>query len=189
MNEILSDVRRAKDGKVLTIPFIHKKLSKYIFIGQRLYHLIGGAGGSGKSAWVDLNYAINPAIWMAKYGQQEDIKLKIILRSMERSKKHRIAKWVCMRLYIDHGILIDVPSLFGWGLKKNYISDELYEKIRGAVEQTEQLEDIIEVVDGIDHPTGIYTHLRKEALSKGTLFRYTDEDVFVKQRGSSISKA
>ncbi|MEX0595535.1 MAG: hypothetical protein WD512_03465, partial [Candidatus Paceibacterota bacterium] len=117
-----------------------------------------------------------PALWIKKYGEEQGIKLKIVLRSMERSKKHRMAKWVCMKLYLDHRILIDVPTLFGWGDKKNQISDEIYLKVKEATEFVESLEDIVEVVDGIENPTGIFYHLEKEALSKGKLYKYKKID-------------
>lgn len=189
MNEILKDVDRARKGDVISIPFGHNKLSRYIFLGQKLYHLIGGAGGSGKSAWVDLNYVIQPALWVLKYGKDYNIRLKIVLRSMERSKKHRMAKWVCMKLFIDHKILIDVPTLFGWGSKRSRIGDDLFNKIKQAIEDVEKLEDIVEVVDGIDNPTGIYLHLRNDALKKGTLYRYTEQGEFIKQRGTQTLRA
>ena len=168
---LLDDIQRARDGKIITIPFVHPKLKKYIFITRGVYHLIGGAGGSGKSAFIDYNYVLYPTFWY-KNIEQTDIKLKIILRSMERSKKHRIAKWVCMKLYQKHGILIDTNSLLGWGVEDNKITDDLFAKIKDCYEQIEQLEDVVEVIDGIDHPTSIFIHLKKEALSKGKLYQY-----------------
>lgn len=169
---LLDDIQRARKGEIVTVPFKHDKLSRYIFLGKGLYHLIGGAGGSGKSAWVDLNYVINPALWYNKIGQHEDISLKVILRSLERSKEKRKAKWVCMRMYLQHGILIDTASMLGWGQKKSRITDELYEKIKECYDWVNRLEDTVEIIDGIENPTGIYKQLKRYALTIGTLYYY-----------------
>lgn len=188
MSNLLDDINRARNGDIVTIPFIHPILKKYIFLGRDLYHLIGGAGGSGKSAWVDYNYAIFPTHWYKTQGYKEDIKLKVIIRSMERAKKHRIAKWVCMRMYQRFGVLIDTNSLLGWGSQKSKITDELFEQIKLCYQEIEALEDTIEVIDGIENPTGIYKQLVAEALGKGTLYRYeniNNREQLVKLRGTS----
>lgn len=186
MKNLLDQIQQVRSGNVTTIPFIHPTLNKYIFLGKRLYHLIGGAGGSGKSAWIDQNYAINPVLWMKKYGVNEDIKVNIVLRSLERSKELRKAKWVCMRLYLTKGILMDTASMLGWGEKKSRITDLLYEDIKEAYEWVTSLEEYIEIIDGAETPTGIYKHLRKVALSKGVLYQYKAEngdEVLYKYRG------
>lgn len=173
---LLDEIQRARRGEIITVPFKHEKLSRYIFLGKGLYHLIGGAGGSGKSAWVDLNYVINPALWYRNVGKDNGVSLKIILRSLERSKERRKAKWVCMRLYLEYGILIDTASLLGWGQKKSKITDELYALIKEAYQWVEQLEDVVEIVDGIENPTGIYKHFKEYALTIGTLYYYQKID-------------
>ena len=171
---LLSEIQRARKGEVITVPFKYDKLSRYIFLGRGLYHLIGGAGGSGKSAWTDLNYVLNPALWQKKIGQEQGVSIKIMLRSLERNKERRKAKWVCMKLFSTYGILIDTASLLGWGQKKSRISDELYEKIVESYDWVNSLEDIVEVVDGIEHPTGIYKHFQNYALSVGKLYYYKE---------------
>ena len=169
---LLDEIQSARNGEVVTVPFKHEKLSRYIFLGKGLYHLLGGAGGSGKSAWVDFNYVINPALWYKKHGKHTDISLKIILRSLERSKERRKAKWVCMKLYLDYGILIDTASMLGWGGSKNKITDSLYEKIKKAYDWVNSLEDIVEIVGGAENPTGIFNHFENYALQIGTLYKY-----------------
>ena len=176
MKNLLDQIQKVRSGNVTTIPFIHPTLNKYIFLGKRLYHLIGGAGGSGKSAWIDQNYAINPILWMNRYGKDEDIKIKVVLRSLERSKELRKAKWVCLRLYLTKGILMDTASMLGWGETKSRITDDLYEDIKEAYEWVTSLEEHIEIIDGAETPTGIYKHLRQEALNKGTLYQYANEE-------------
>lgn len=176
MKDLLAQIDKSRSGKVTTIPFVHNTLNKYIFLGKRLYHLIGGAGGSGKSAWIDQNYVLNPVLWKLKYGQEQNVKVRVILRSLERSKELRKAKWVCMRLYLTKGILMDTASMLGWGEQKSRITDELYQDIKEAYEWVTQLEDYITIIDGAETPTGIYKQLYAEALSKGTLYQYSNEN-------------
>lgn len=176
MKNLLEQIDKSRSGKVTTIPFVHNTLNKYMFLGKRLYHLIGGAGGSGKSAWIDQNYVLNPVLWKLKYGQEQNIKVKVILRSLERSKELRKAKWVCMRLYLTKGILMDTASMLGWGEQKSRITDDLYQDIKEAYEWVNQLEEHIEIIDGAETPTGIYKQLYAEALSKGTLYQYSNEN-------------
>ena len=187
---LLDDIQRARDGKIITIPFYHDKLKKYIFLTKGVYHLVGGASGSGKSAWIDYNYVLYPTYWYKNV--ETDIKLKIILRSMERSKKLRIAKWVCMKLYRKHGILIDTNSLLGWGVEETKITDELFALVKQCYALVEEeLDGVVEVIDGIDNPTGIYYQLADEALSKGTLYKYRkhgEDYVITKQRGNHKSQ-
>lgn len=171
-NTLLDQIKKARSGKVTTIPFIHPKLNKYIFLGKRLYHLIGGAGGSGKSAWIDENYVINPIKWVRKHGEEQNIKLKIVLRSLERSKELRKAKWVCMALYKKYGILIDTASMLSWGEQKSRVTDEVYDLIKEAYDWVTQLEEHVEIIDGSETPTGIFYHLKKQALEDGYLYKY-----------------
>ncbi len=191
MKNLLDQIDKSRSGKVTTIPFVHETLNKYIFLGKRLYHLIGGAGGSGKSAWIDQNYVLNPVLWKLKYGQEQNVKVRVILRSLERSKELRKAKWVCMRLYLTKGILMDTASMLGWGEKKSRITDDLYEDIKEAYEWVNGLEDYIEIIDGAETPTGIYKQLYAEALSKGTLYQYSNEngtEVLYEYKGTTKRK-
>jgi hypothetical protein len=168
---ILKDIDDARNGKVITIPFAQPKLGKHVYSGKNLYHLIGGAGGSGKSAWVDFHYVLSPYSWYLKHGEEENVSLKIILRSMERSKKMRVQKWIALKLYIKHQILIDVPNIMSWGLSKSRLTDDVYQLICTELDWFEQMEDVVEIVDGSTNPTGVFHHAEKYALSQGILYQ------------------
>lgn len=163
-------VRNSMDGKVITIPFYQPKLAKTTFLGKNLYHLIGGAGGSGKSAWIDFNYVLMPYIWYMKNKEEYDISLRIVVRSLERNKKHRIAKWVCMYLFNKYNILIDVPNLFGWGQLKSRLTEDIYEKVIEAEEYFEKMMDVVDVVDGVTNPTGLHRYAENYAVKIGDYY-------------------
>jgi hypothetical protein len=114
-----------------------------------------------------------PYSWYVKNHEKYNITMQIIVRSLERNKKHRIAKWICMYLYVKYQILIDVPSLLGWGQLKSKVTDEIYEKVIEAEEYFERMEDVVTIVDGVTNPTGIYHYAEKIALQNG--------DYYVKQ--------
>lgn len=192
---LLKDIQLAREGKVITIPIGPKTLGKYIFMAKNMYHLIGGAGGSGKSGWVDYLYILLVYEWYKKEGKDLGLKLKIILRSMERSKKLRIAKWICMKIYNDHGILMDVPYLMGWGLKKSKVTDEIYEKVKEAHEWVDEMSDVVEIIDGVSNPTGIMKQAKEHMESIGKLYYYKrmpnidDREVLLKRSNGNVVKA
>ena len=169
--DILRVIDLARSGKVITIPFVQPQLGKHIFSGKNLYHLVGGAGGSGKSAWVDFHYCMAPYVWYLKHGEEQNVSLKIILRSMERSKKMRVQKWITMKLFVTHKILIDVPNIMSWGLSKSRLTDDVYNLICAELDFFEKMEDIVEIVDGSMNPTGVFHHAEKYALTQGTLYQ------------------
>lgn len=186
---LLQQIDLHRQGVITTIPFKHSKLSKNVFIGRKMYHLIGGAGGTGKSAFIDEAYILYPIKWYLEQGKDLGIKIKIFLRSMERSKEHRIAKWVCMYLYAKYKILIDTKTMLGWGLKKSVIDDDLYKLIVEAYDHIESLSDIVEIIDGVENPTGIYKHGREFAHNNGTLYYYNKEEQLIKIENNITKRA
>lgn len=168
----LSYINQGRRGSNKGIPFRFPKLNELVNINKRVYTLLGGASGTGKSAMVDLLYVLGPYSWYLLNKDETDTKVKIIVRSMERSKERRILKWIAIRLFVRNDIVVDVPFLAGWGSKKAYVSDELYAKIVECRKYFDLMEDVVEVIDGQDSPTGIYKHLRRIAHQDGTLYKY-----------------
>lgn len=176
--QLLHDINLGKEGKLLTIPIGLPKLGQHVYVGKNMYHLIGGAGGSGKSAFVDLVYILMVYKWFMKNKDVENVDLKIILRSMERSGKHRVAKWVCMYIYLKYNYMLDVPRLMHWGYKKSNLPQEMYEFVNEALDYFEKAEEHIDIVDGSMNPTGIFRYAEKYMLQNGKMYRRTDEGLF-----------
>ena len=133
---------------------------------------------TGKTGFTDCTYVLNPCNWYLKNKDKTDIKLKIIYRSMERSKTFKLGKWACAKLFEDTGIMLDVPTLFGWGSRKNHIPDETYRAISSSRDHFNELLDIVEIIDGAENPTGIRNHIKKHALSNGKILKKSE---FVKE--------
>lgn len=179
-------VDRGRAGDNIWIPVALNKLNDHTGITKRIYSLIGGDPGTGKSAFTHLNYILHPYyVWKkAKERGETDVDLNIILRSMERSKHHIIGKWVCWMLWHKYGILLDVPTMYNWGSSKRELTDDVYRKIEETKEWFYQMEEeCVTIIDGADNPTGIYKHAREVADKAGNRYNpnqyetvYEEED-------------
>src|SRR5690554_5970141 len=94
-----------QEGRNRFIPVPFPRLSQHLGVGRNLYTLIGGNPGTGKSAFAHLAYILGPYnVWKKMRDEGEtDVKLKIILFSMERSRQYTLAKWACMILLRRYG--------------------------------------------------------------------------------------
>lgn len=142
-----------------------KKLGQHISIRRHSYHLIGSNSGSGKSAFVDNFYILNPIRWLIQQRAlgNTDVKYKVYLWAMERKKEHRYAKWVCQRLFQKYNILIDVELLLTMNSQRSRMSQEVYEKVMELEKEIDEMGDMIEVFER-DNPTGIYNKSKKLLL-------------------------
>ena len=159
------EVQAGLDGRNNGIPMGFDRLNRYIGIRKSMYTLIGGLTGSGKTSFVDDAYVLNPFDWYI--GQKSPkIKLRIIYRSMERSKTYKLAKWVSRKIFLDQGIIVPVPKLLGWTDKMTKDEHDLflmYEDYMG------QMNDVISIIDGPENAVGIAKELKAHALENGSI--------------------
>lgn len=174
----LRQVEAGRRGENKWIPIAHRSMRPYIGIGRKMYKLVGGEPGTGKSSYVDTTYVLGPYGWWRRNRDKTDINLKIVVRSMERSKEYRVAKWVSMKLFLDHGILMDVPTIFSWHEGKTKVSDEIYRKIVETKEYFEEMEEVVSVIDGLDNPTGIRNHIKDWCEAHGTTYRMDKKGIY-----------
>lgn len=152
-------------GRNAGIPMGFQRLNRYIGIRKRIMFLVGGLTGSGKTSLIDDAFVLNPYDWYI--GQKDpQIKLKIIYRSMERSRTYKLAKWVCRRIFLDHGIIIPVSKLMGWTDKMNHDEHDLFLSYRDYLEN---MKDVITIIDGPDNNVGIAKQLKSHALERGRI--------------------
>lgn len=168
--ELLEDINKGIAGNNSGIPMVFKKLSTTVNgIQKYIMTLVGGNSGTGKTAYVDLAYCLGVYDWWYQNKDKTDIKIKIIYRSMERSKKYKLAKWLCLKLYMDHKIIIDTKTLFGWQGKKFELDESLIKLIEGYQDYFDEMLEsgIVEIIDGAENPTGIYRHIQAYANLNG----------------------
>jgi replicative DNA helicase len=165
-----SDLKRAvqegMDGRNNGIPMGFDRLNRYIGIRKSIYTLIGGLTGSGKTSFVDDAYVLNPFDWYISKYNTSNIKLKIIYRSMERSRTYKLAKWASRKIFLDHGQIISVNKLLGWTEKMTKDEHDLflmYEDYMG------EMNEVMTIIDGPENAVGIAKELKAHALENGVI--------------------
>ncbi len=167
--EILNDeVDRGIQGRNTGIPIGFNRLNRYIGIRKRIYFLIGGLTGSGKTSFLDDAFILNPYDWYISDQNKTNIKLKIVYRSMERSRVYKLAKWMGRKIFMDHGIVIPISKLLGWNRDDRMTKDEhdLYLSYKDYIDG---MEDVITIIDGPENPVGIAKDLRSYAEKRGKI--------------------
>jgi hypothetical protein len=130
-----------------------------------MYFLVGGLTGSGKTSFIDDAFVLNPYDW---YISQNDpkLKLRIVYRSMERSRTYKLAKWISRKIFLDQGIIITVPKLLGWTEKMTKDEHDLFLSYKDYMDQ---MSDVITIIDGPENAVGIAKELKAHALQHGRI--------------------
>jgi hypothetical protein len=167
--DLKKEVQRGLEGKNGGIPMGFDRLNRYIGIRKSIYTLVGGLTGSGKTSFIDDAYVLNPFDWYISKANTKGIKLRIIYRSMERSKTYKLAKWVSRKIFLDHGMIIAVDKLLGWNGEK-MTSDE-HDLFLLKEDYMESMKEVITIIDGPENPVGIAKELKEHALTRGEIVK------------------
>jgi hypothetical protein len=163
--QLKQEVQLGLEGRNSGIPMGFDRLNRYIGIRKSMYFLVGGLTGSGKTSFIDDAFVLNPFDW---YISQKDpqIKLRIIYRSMERTRVYKLAKWVGRRIFLDHGVVIPVPKLLGWTEKMTHDEHDLFLMYQDYMGQ---MDEVITIIDGPENPVGIAKELKAHAVQNGRI--------------------
>jgi hypothetical protein len=110
-DKLNEEVNKGLSGRNEGIPMGFDRLNRYIGIRKSMYFLVGGLTGSGKTSFIDDAFVLNPYDWFISNQNTNGVKLKIIYRSMERSRTYKMAKWVSRRIFLDYGVIISINKL------------------------------------------------------------------------------
>lgn len=159
------EVEKGLMGRNSGIPMGFNRLNKYIGIRKSIYFLVGGLTGSGKTSFIDDAFVLNPFDW---YISQKDpkLKLRIIYRSMERSRTYKLAKWISRRIFLDHGLIIPVGRMLGWNDKMTKDEHDLFLMYEDYMNE---MQNVITIIDGPENPVGIAKELKAHALQNGRI--------------------
>jgi hypothetical protein len=141
------------------------RLNRYIGIRKGIYFLVGGLTGSGKTSFIDDAYVLNPFDWFISQ-KVPNVKLRIIYRSMERSRTYKLAKWVSRKIFLDHAITIPVGRLLGWNEKMTPDEHDLFLMYEDYMNH---MDDVITIIDGPENAVGIAKELKAHALKNGRI--------------------
>lgn len=169
--DLMDLVYRGQRDETVFLPLRQQKLGSKIAITKSMYILFGGMPGSGKTAIVDSVLVLDLYDWWRENQENTIVKPHWIYRSMERSRVYKLAKWTCYKLYKDHGILIDVPTLFKWPNKLFDLTEELVQLIESYNSYFTEMEKHVTIIDGACHPTGIFSYARDFALKRGKVIK------------------
>lgn len=164
------EVELGLTGRNNGIPMGFNRLNRYIGIRKSLYFLVGGLTGSGKTSFIDDAFVLNPFDW---YIMQKDpgVKLRIIYRSMERSRTYKLAKWVSRKIFLDHAIVIPVGKLLGWNEKMTHDEHDLFLMYEDYMNE---MNNVITIIDGPENAVGIAKELKEHALQNGKIEQVDD---------------
>lgn len=164
-DDLKGEIDKGMAGRNTGVPMGFNRLNRYIGIRKGIYTLVGGLTGSGKTSFIDDCYVLNPIDWfLSEAGQKSGIKLKIIYRSMERSRTYKLAKWISRKIFIDTGNIIPVPKLLGW---TDIMTREEYDMVLSYKSYLDEVEKIVTIIDGPENPIGIAKDLKAHAMSRG----------------------
>lgn len=158
------EVQKGLDGRNTGVPMGFNRLNRYIGIRRKQMHLIFGATGSGKSAYAHSAYILNP---FDHYMKNKNMKLKIFLFSMERSKVYTLAKWISRKIFLDQGVLIPIAKLLGWWETK--LSNDEHDLFLMYEDYVNELLEIVDIIEGAQNPTGIWKYIKNYADQNGKI--------------------
>lgn len=165
--DIRKEIERGVLGKTSGLKMGFNRLNKYIGIRKRMYTLIAGSTGSGKSAFLHNAYILNPYEFSVSKHNTQKIGFKAILFSMERSKLYIITKWISRRIFLDHGVMIPVSKMLGWWDEKLTPTEFAYFAM--YEEYIDGLLKSVDIIEGPQNPTGIYKYVKRYAENVGTV--------------------
>lgn len=187
-DELEKEVQYGMAGRNSGIPIGFEKLNRYIGIRKRIYTLIGGLTGSGKTSFLDDAYVLNPYDWYISKENTTNIKLKIIYRSMERSRIYKLAKWTSRRIFLDQGVYIPMSKLLSWNKDNKLTSDE-HDLFLTVKDYIDGLEEVITIIDGPENPIGIAKQIKEHALKNGRIEELDEYNkVYIENDSNTITE-
>lgn len=186
VEQIQQNRKNHQEGYYNCIPFMGMdRLEKFIpGIEQDTYYLLTASSGVGKSKLARYLFIHNPYQYI-KNNPDSGVKLTIKYFSLEESKRKIILSEISKYLHSNYGISISIKQLQSRG-RFNTISQEVLEKIKEAEAYIEEFLEVVDIVDNIRNPTGIYKYMRDFALREGNYYDKNNR-AFTKQEQEMVS--
>lgn len=155
----LTEAIKESQKNPLFLPLQQPVLGSKIAVTKSMYILLGGMPGSGKTAIADSVFVLDIYDWWIKNKDKVEVEPYWIYRSMERSVLHKRAKWLSYKLFKDHKIIIDVPTIFNWPNKLYDLTPKLINLMDSYDEYFDEMFTHIDMIPGAENPTGINKHI------------------------------
>lgn len=165
-SKLVEKINKGKNGVSNGLPHGFSRLIEYIpDIQQGTYYLVGAESSVGKSAFVNNSFVFNPIDWYIANKNKTDIKIKIHYFSFEIAKDLLLYKAVCRKIWLEYGKLFDINYILSRG--KNRISEENYRLVVDSLDYFDEMNDILDIYDVPENPTGIWHKMIKYAQETG----------------------
>ena len=160
---------RILNGKINCIKWNLPRFEEYSpGIEQGKYYQITAASKAGKTALTDALFLYNTVQQVIDEGL--DIRLKIFYFTLEISKEEKLLACFANILYIKEGLRISPTDLKSTSARKA-LSAEVLDILLKYKPYFDKITEIVEFIDDVKHPTGIYNLVRDYALANGTVHK------------------
>lgn len=166
-NNIESKRQRILDGKINCIPwnlprFEHESPG----IEQGKMYMITAHPKDGKTQLTDWLFLYNTVQQVIDDGL--DVRLKIFYFTLEMSKEEKMLSCFSNILYVKEGIVISPKDLKSTQVSK-VLNKDVLDTLKKYKPYFDKIEEIVEFIDSVRHPFGIYDFTRKYAMANGTI--------------------
>ena len=170
--KILANKANLESGKPNCIPFPFRRFRQYLpGIMKGIPYLITASSGIGKSQITKYLFLMNTYKFLKEH-PESGIKVKIIWFALEESKEMFILSLISNQLKEKFGIAMPAIELLSY--KDDPLSEDVALKIKDCEKDVEEILSIVDVVDTISNPTGMYKYVRDNHLMKtGTVSKKT----------------
>lgn len=161
----LSRIAENRGREFNCIPFsgVLPRFSEYLpGILQKTYYQITANSKVGKTQFADALFFYHPYEFVKEH---PDVKLKIFYNSLEMDLESKIIQGISRRLYFQYGLVVPYYQILS--MRKNHLSDEIYEKIKGLKDYFDEMHDIVVMTDDQLGPSGIMKQLNAYANENG----------------------
>lgn len=139
-------------------------------IEQGKYYLVTGASKAAKTQLADFLFMYNPIQQIIDNNLK--IKLKIFYFSLEMSKDEKMLACFANLLYVKEGVRVNPTDLKSTKEDK-VLPQHILDLIQKYQPYFEKIEEIVEFVDSVRHPTGVYNLVREYAVANGKIHTRT----------------
>ena len=175
---------RLLNGKINAIPWGLPRFENICpGIEQGKYIQITAQSKGGKTQITDWLFLYNTIRQIID--NNLDIRLKIFYFTLELSKEEKMLSCFANILYVKEGIRISPTDLKSTHSQK-VLSQYVVDVIKKYQPYFDKIEEIVEFIDDVRHPQGIYNMVRDYALANGKLHMRTIE--IVDKNTGEISK-
>lgn len=158
---------RILDGKINCIPWNLPRFEQECpGIEQGKFYMITAAAKAAKTQLTDWLFVYNSVQQIIDKGL--NIRLKIFYFTLEMSKEEKMLACFANILYIKEGIRIS-PADLKSTRADNVLDEEILSILDKYKPYFDKIEEIVEFIDDIRHPYGMYNLVRGYALANGTI--------------------